>query len=376
VTGCAFLVVAFISPLLSGIADFIGNKKRFMQFFVYLGSFSCVGLYWFQLESIYLGLFFYFLAMIGLWASLVFYNSYLPDVAYPEQQDRASARGYSMGYIGSVLLLLFNLSMVMKPELYGIEGTAGEAAMLAMRYSFVSVGVWWFLFSQLSLYFLPKGNKNNEKITRHILWNGFRELRTVYKQMEGNFPLKRYLTAFFVYSLAVQTVMLVAAYFGEEEIAWGSDSDKTMGLIVSILLIQIVAIFGSILAARASVRFGNIPTLIVINVVWAIICAYAFTIETPIQFYYVAGFVGLVMGAIQSSSRAAYSKFLPETDDTTSYFSFYDVAEKVGIIIGMFLFGAIDQITGSMRYSIVFFGVFFVFGAIMLLRVNRKAAIL
>jgi UMF1 family MFS transporter len=174
----------------------------------------------------------------------------------------------------------------------------------------------------------------------------------------------------------VQTVMLVAAYFGEEEIAWGSDSDKTMGLIVSILLIQIVAIFGSILAARASVRFGNIPTLIVINVVWAIICAYAFTIETPIQFYYVAGFVGLVMGAIQSSSRAAYSKFLPETDDTTSYFSFYDVAEKVGIIIGMFLFGAIDQITGSMRYSIVFFGVFFVFGAIMLLRVNRKAAIL
>ena len=376
VTGCAFLVVAFISPLLSGIADFIGNKKRFMQFFVYLGSFSCVGLYWFQLESIYLGLFFYFLAMIGLWASLVFYNSYLPDVAYPEQQDRASARGYSMGYIGSVLLLLFNLSMVMKPELYGIEGTAGEAAMLAMRYSFVSVGVWWFLFSQLSLYFLPKGNKNNEKITRHILWNGFRELRTVFKQMEGNFPLKRYLTAFFVYSLAVQTVMLVAAYFGEEEIAWGSDSDKTMGLIVSILLIQIVAIFGSILAARASVRFGNIPTLIVINVVWAIICAYAFTIETPIQFYYVAGFVGLVMGAIQSSSRAAYSKFLPETDDTTSYFSFYDVAEKVGIIIGMFLFGAIDQITGSMRYSIVFFGVFFVFGAIMLLRVNRKAAIL
>ena len=376
VTGCAFLVVAFISPLLSGIADFIGNKKRFMQFFVYLGSFSCVGLYWFQLESIYLGLFFYFLAMIGLWASLVFYNSYLPDVAYPEQQDRASARGYSMGYIGSVLLLLFNLSMVMKPELYGIEGTAGEAAMLAMRYSFVSVGVWWFLFSQVSLYFLPKGNKNDEKITRHILWNGFRELRTVYKQMEGNFPLKRYLTAFFVYSLAVQTVMLVAAYFGEEEIAWGSDSDKTMGLIVSILLIQIVAIFGSILAARASVRFGNIPTLIVINVVWAIICAYAFTIETPIQFYYVAGFVGLVMGAIQSSSRAAYSKFLPETDDTTSYFSFYDVAEKVGIIIGMFLFGAIDQITGSMRYSIVFFGVFFVFGAIMLLRVNRKAAIL
>jgi len=376
VTGVAFFVVAFISPLLSGIADFVGNKKRFMQFFVYMGSLSCIGLYWFELDNLYLGLLFYFLAMIGLWASLVFYNSYLPDVAYPEQQDRASARGFSMGYIGSVLLLLFNLAMVMNPDLFGITGTTTEAAMKAMRYSFVSVGIWWFVFSHVSFYFLPKGNKNSEKVTRDIFWNGFRELKMVYAQMAGNYPLKRYLTAFFFFSLAVQTVMLVAAYFGEEEIAWGSDSEKTMGLIVSILLIQIVAIFGSILSARASIRFGNIPTLVVINIIWVIICAYAFTIETPMQFYYIAGFVGLVMGGIQTSSRAAYSKFLPETDDTTSYFSFYDVAEKVGIIIGMFLFGAIDQITGSMRFSIVFFGIFFVFGAILLMRVNRKAAIL
>lgn len=376
VTGAAFLVVAFISPLLSGIADFVGNKKNFMQFFVYLGSFSCVGLYWFELNNLYLGLMFYFLAMIGLWASLVFYNSYLPDVAFPEQQDRASARGFSMGYVGSVLLLLFNLSMVMMPEAYGIKGTAGEAAMQAMRYSFVSVGIWWLGFSQVSFYFLPKGNRNNEKVTRDIFWNGFRELRNVYRQMAGNFPLKRYLSAFFIFSLAVQTVMLVAAYFGEEEIAWGSDSEKTMGLIISIILIQVIAIFGAILAARTSQRFGNIPTLIAINVIWVIICTYAYFIETPNQFYAVAGFVGLVMGGIQATARAAYSKYLPETEDTTSYFSFYDVAEKIGIIIGMFLFGAIDQITGSMRYSIIFFTLFFVLGAIMLIRVNKKPAIL
>jgi len=323
-----------------------------------------------------LGLLFYFLAMIGIWASLVFYNSYLPDIAYPEQQDRTSARGFSMGYIGSILLLLFNLSMVMMPEAYGIEGTSGEAAMQAMRYSFVSVGIWWLGFSQVSFYFLPKGNKKDEKVTRDIFWNGFRELRTVYHQMSGNFPLKRYLTAFFIFSLAVQTVMLVAAYFGEEEIAWGSDSEKTMGLIVSILLIQVIAIFGAILAARSSQRFGNIPTLIAINVIWVIICIYAYFIETPDQFYAVAGFVGLVMGGIQATARAAYSKYLPETEDTTSYFSFYDVAEKIGIIIGMFLFGAIDQITGSMRYSIIFFALFFVLGAIMLTRVNKKPAIL
>ena len=372
VTGCAFLVVAFISPLLSGIADFVGNKKTFMKFFVVMGSLSCIGLYWFELQTIYLGLFFYFLAMIGLWASLVFYNSYLPDVAYPEQQDRASARGFSMGYIGSVLLLLFNLSMVMMPYLYGIEGTPGEAAMKAMRYSFVSVGVWWFCFSQISFYYLPKGNKNDEKITRDIFWNGFRELRSVYYQMAGNYPLKRYLSAFFVFSLAVQTVMLVAAYFGEEEIAWGSDSEKTTGLIVSILLIQIIAIFGAILSARASQRFGNVSTLVAINLIWVAICVVAYFIRTPMQFYFVAGFVGMVMGGLQTAARAAYSKFLPETEDTTSYFSFYDVAEKIGIIIGMFLFGAIDQITGSMRNSIVFFTLFFVMGALLLLRVNRK----
>ena len=375
VTGCAFLVVAFISPLLSGIADFVGNKKTFMKFFVVMGSLSCIGLYWFELQTIYLGLFFYFLAMIGLWASLVFYNSYLPDVAYPEQQDHASARGFSMGYIGSVLLLLFNLSMVMMPDLYGIEGTPGEAAMKAMRYSFVSVGVWWFCFSQVSFYYLPKGNKNDEKITRDIFWNGFRELRSVYHQMAGNYPLKRYLTAFFVFSLAVQTVMLVAAYFGEEEIAWGSDSEKTTGLIVSILLIQIIAIFGAILSARASQRFGNVTTLVAINLIWVAICVVAYFIRTPLQFYFVAGFVGMVMGGLQTAARAAYSKFLPETEDTTSYFSFYDVAEKIGIIIGMFLFGAIDQITGSMRNSIVFFTLFFVMGAFLLLRVNRKPAL-
>ena len=372
VTALSFVVVTFITPLLSGIADYIGNKKLFMQFFVYLGSLSCVGLYWFDLDTIYLGLFFYFLAMIGLWSSLVFYNSYLPDIAHENQQDKASAKGYAMGYVGSVLLLLFNLSMVMMPDSYGISGTESEAAMTAMKYSFVSVGIWWILFSQYSFYYLPKGNQNKQKVTKDVVLKGFRELRTVYHQMSGNYKIKRYLIAFFVYSLALQTVMLVAAYFGEEEIAWATDSEKTIGLIVSILLIQLVAIFGALLAARSAIRFGNVPTLIVINLIWGSICVYAYFIRTPLEFYYVAGFVGLVMGGLQATSRATYSKFIPKTDDTTSYFSFYAVTEKVGIVIGMLLFGAIDQITGSMRNSILVFVLFFVVGAILLTRVNKK----
>lgn len=371
VTATAFVVVALISPILSGIADYIGNKKKFMKFFVFMGSLSCVGLFWFDLSTIYLGFLFYFLAMIGLWSSLVFYNSYLPDIAFEDQQDRASAKGYSLGYIGSVLLLIFNLSMIMKPQWYGIEGTESESAMLAMKYSFVSVGVWWAFFSLFSFYYLPRGNKG-QKITQDILWNGYKELRLVWHQLTKNLRLKRYLRAFFVYSTSLQTVMLVAAYFGEEEINWGSDSDKTIGLIVSILLIQLVAIVGAIITARCSEKFGNLKTLFVINLIWAAICVYAFFIHTPDQFYMVAGFVGLVMGGLQSLSRSTYSKFIPETDDTTSYFSFYGVTEKIAIVIGMLLFGVLDQITGSMRSSILFFFVFFVLGALMLLRVPKK----
>lgn len=371
VTAAAFLVVAFMSPLLSGIADYVGNKKTFMKFFCYLGSAACIGLYWFSLDAIYFSLLCYFFALIGFWGSLVFYNSYLPDIAYVEQQDKVSARGYSLGYIGSVFLLLFNLWMVMKPEFFGL-GEGGSAAMAAMKISFVTVGVWWALFSQYTFYHLPVGPKSNNKVTRNVLFNGFKELQLVQKSLLENVQLKRYLSAFFIYSMAVQTVMLVATYFGEQEIAWADSSEKTMGLIISILIIQLLAVFGAELTSRASARFGNIPILIVINSVWLGICIVAYTITEPLHFYITAACVGLVMGGIQSLSRSTYSKFLPKTKDTTSYFSFYDVTEKIGIVIGMLLYGFIDQITGSMRNSVLFLVVFFFIGIVLLIRVPRK----
>jgi UMF1 family MFS transporter len=367
----AFLFVAILSPLLSGIADYVGNKKNFMKFFCYLGALSCIGLYFFDLDYIHTSLLFYFFGLVGFWGSLVFYNSYLPDVAHKEQQDGISAKGYSLGYIGSVILLVFNLCMVLYPQYFGLR-EGGDGSMQAMKISFLTVGIWWIAFSQYSFYHLPKGNKNSEKISKHVLFNGFKELRTVYHSLTENLRLKRYLLAFFVYSMAVQTVMLVATYFGEQEIAWGGDDAKTLGLIGSILIIQIVAVLGAFLTSRSSRRFGNINTLIVINGIWVVICVVAFFITEPIQFYATAGFVGLVMGGIQSLSRSTYSKFLPETKDTTSYFSFYDVAEKIGIVIGMLLYGFIDQITGSMRNSILFLVIFFIAGVALLLRVPKK----
>lgn len=364
VTAFTFLVVSVMSPLLSGIADYVGNKKSFMKFFCYVGGLGCIGLYWFSLDHIYMSLLFYFMGLIGYWGSLVFYNSYLPDIAFPEQQDRISARGFSLGYVGSVILLIINLAMVMSQE-------TGEAKMEMMRWSFVMVGVWWILFSQYTFYILPKGVLNGEKVTRNVILNGFRELRQVWHQLKQNLRLKRYLAAFFVFSMAVQTIMLVAVYFGEEEISWADNSEKTMGLIVSILVIQLVAILGAVLTSRASEKFGNIKTLISVNIIWMAMCFAAYFVVTPIQFYITAGVVGLVMGGIQALARSTYSKFLPETDDSTSFFSFYDVAEKIGIVIGMVIFASIDQITGSMRNAIVFLFVFFLGGIILLFRVPK-----
>jgi UMF1 family MFS transporter len=374
VTAAAFLMVAIFSPLLSGIADYVGNKKSFMKFFCYLGALSCIGLNWFSLENIYVGLFFYFFGLIGFWGSLVFYNSYLPDIAFTEQQDAVSAKGYSLGYIGSVLLLIVNLAMVLMPDTFGIIGsTKGEAAMKAMRYSFVMVGIWWILFSQYTYYFLPKGNKNtNRKVTKSVVFNGFKELKKVWGLLEANIPLKRYLLSFFVYSMAVQTVMLIATYFGSQEIAWESKSQSQTGLIICILLIQIVAVVGAILTSKASEKYGNIPTLITINCFWMVLCSAAYFIVTPNQFYIMAGLVGLVMGGIQALSRSTYSKLLPETEDTASFFSFYDVTEKIGIVIGMCVYGIIDQITGSPRLAIVFLAVFFAIGIFLLNRVPKK----
>ncbi|MGI9546815.1 MAG: MFS transporter [Flavobacteriaceae bacterium] len=372
VTSAAFLFIALITPLISGIADYLGNKKIFMKFFCYLGALSCMGLYWFSLEQIYIGLVFYFFGLVGFWVSFAINNSYLPDIAFAEQQDRISAKGYSMGYIGSVLLLLFNLAMVMYPDLFGFEGTETEPAEFkAMKLSFVSVGIWWMLFSQYTFFHLPKGNKRQGE-RHHVVLNGFRELRSVWRQMGNETRLKRYLVAFFVYSMAVQTVMLIATYFGEEEIQWGSDSQRTTGLIVSILVIQIVAIIGATLTARASEAFGNIRTLIVINILWIGICVYAYYLISPMEFYIAAACVGLVMGGIQALSRSTYSKFIPPTIDTTSFFSFYDVSEKIGIVIGTFLYGFVAQATGSMRNAAIFLGIFFLFGAVLLTRVNKN----
>lgn len=363
ITAIGFVIIALLSPLLSGIADYLGNKKFFMKFFCYLGALSCMLLYFFSLDHLYLSLACYVLALIGYWGSLVFYNSYLPDIAYKEQQDHISAKGYSLGYVGSVILLVINLAMVML--------VPDDLKMQMMRYSFLMVGIWWLGFSQYTYYYLPN-QSTGKRIHKDLFFKGFAELKKVGLQIQKMHGLKQYLGAFFVYSMAVQTIMIIAAYFGEKEVDWGSPSARTTGLIGSILLIQLIAVLGAYLTSKASAFFGNLKVLFILNLAWICICIDAYFIATPMDFYIAACCVGLIMGGIQSLSRSTYSKLIPQdVADTTSFFSFYDVAEKIGIVIGMFTYGFIADVTGKMQNAILFLILFFALGAFLLYRLIK-----
>lgn len=366
VLSASFLVVSFLSPFLSGIADYRGNKKRFLQFFCYLGATACISLFFFGdlLRSglLELGLLSLFFASIGFWNSLVFYNAYLPEIAEPKDHDRISARGFSMGYFGSMLLMIICLAIIM--------GLGGEYT----KYCFILVGIWWIGFSQITYRILPNAVSAHSGEKGYI-WKGFRELKKVFYEFRHTFRLKRYLVAFFFFNTGVQTVMLMATFFAKKEIEWPVDPEtgksNDSGLIIAILLIQLLGAAGAFLMSRLSGRIGNIKTLGVSIVIWIGVCAAAFVIRTPFQFYMLACTVGLVMGGVQAMARSTYSKFLPETDDHASYFSFYDATEKIGIVCGTLFFGMMEVIFDDMRYSVLSVAFFFIVGLLMLFRVPK-----
>jgi MFS transporter, UMF1 family len=366
-----FLLVAFSSPILSSIADYRRNKKIYLRIFSIIGATSCCALFFFTPDRIELGVLFFALAAIGYWGSLVFYNSYLPDIAAPEDQDRVSAKGYALGYIGSVLLQIICFVLIVKPEWFGLDGFEKT---FPVRLSFLLTGLWWIGFAQLALRVLPLPSKKERQEKKNVFLNGFKELSVVFKQLRQIPVLRWFLLSFFLYSMGVQTVMLVAAGFSKKEIF--SKPEDEPKLLFTLILIQLVAILGAIVMSRLSKRIGNIQVLIISIIFWVAICIWAYYVQTQTEFYILASCVGLVMGGIQSMSRSTYSKFLPETKDTTSFFSFYDVTEKVALVIGLFSFGFLEDVTGSIRNSILVLIVFFVLGLFALLFTTRalKAA--
>ena len=364
VISLSFLLVAIISPLLSGIADISGKKKLFMQIFCYLGAFACSCMLFFQEGTVWVGLLCLFLSSIGFSGSLVFYNAFLPEIADPADQDRISAKGYIMGYIGSTILLIIVLTLIMFPEWYGLPDGG-----LPIRIGFLLTGIWWMAFAQYTFKYLPDNVYNKSKLSGSIMVKGYRELVMVWKELKTNKQIKKYLLSFFIFNMAVQTVMYVAALFGKSELKLSSNN-----LIISILIIQFIGIFGSYLFAEISKIRGNIFSLAVSIIIWIGICIGAYFIQekTPWQFYLLGSFVGLVMGGIQSMSRSTYSKILPDTVDHASYFSFFDVTHKIGVVSGMFIYGIIEDITGNVRYSVTALLIFFLIGLYLLLRVPSK----
>ncbi len=359
----AFCIVAIMSPLLSSIADYRGNKKSFLRFFMTMGSISCSLLFFYNADNLWLGITAMIIACVGYWASLVFYNSYLPEIASFEDRDKVSARGFAYGYIGSVILQVICFVFVMGNETFGI--TKGFASQL----SFLLVGIWWFSFASLSLKRLPKSSPiGSDK--KHTLAHGYTELNKVWKQLVHLPVLKRYLFSFFFYNMGVQTVMLAATLYGKSELGI-----PTENLIIAILIIQLIAIPGAYFLSKLSGKIGNFPALMTCVIVWIGICiaGYLLPAKDPMAFYILATVVGFVMGGIQSLSRSTYAKLMPETKDTTSFFSFYDVTEKIAIVIGMFTFGFIIELTGSQRNSVLALMVFFILGFLLLLWTNTTA---
>ena len=362
ILGIAFVIVAILSPVLSSVADYRGNKKQFLRFFCTMGSISCASLYFFDKNHIYGGLISVIIACIGFWSSLVFYNSYLPEIAAPEDRDRISAKGFMMGYIGSVLLQLICFVFVLKPELFGI--TIGKASQI----SFLLVGIWWIGFGWLAIGRLPAGKGVKGAHTKNLFTQGYKELHKVWLELKTQPTLKRFLTAFFFYNMGVQTVMLAATLYGKSEL-----NIPTTNLILAILIIQVVAIPGAHLMAKLASKWGNFNTLMTAVVIWigGCIMGYYLPRNSVMPFYTLAVVVGFVMGGIQSVSRSTYSKLMPVTHDTTSYFSFYDVTEKIAIVIGMFSFGYINELTGSQRNSVLALTLFFIVGFILLFRTSK-----
>jgi len=346
----AYLIIAAVSPILSGIADYGGRKKVFLRFFTTMGALACFSLLFFTgMPTLWVGVVGFILATIGFAGGIVFYNSFLPIIATEDRYDDVSAKGFSYGFIGSVILLVANLIVIMNYGWFGFSD-----GLRAVPTAFVMVGLWWIGFAQIPLRRLPEDRP--AKPVENLLGKGYKELRKAWRNLRANPNAMRFLIAFFCYNAGVQAVLFLAATFAEKELHFSST-----GLIFLVLILQIVAIGGAWASAKLSGKKGNKFSIVTMLIIWTVICIVGYFVQTGLDFYLLAAGVGVVMGGIQSLSRSTYAKLLPEnTADTASYFSFYDVMDKVSTVVGTFTFGFVEQITGGMRNSVMALAVFFV----------------
>lgn len=357
ILAASYLFIVLLLPILTSIADYRGAKKLYLQAFTWLGALACAGLSFMKKDGpIEFGMICFGLATIGYCGGFVFYNSYLPQIATLDKQNDVSAKGFIYGFAGSIVVQLVCLVGVMFHNTFGITEDMGA------RISFIIVFLWWMGFAIIPFKILPKGEPNAGSHNFNVLTGGFKELAKVFGKIK-NMPLvKRFLPAFFFYSVGVQTIMLVAAEFAAKELHMKDDD-----LITIILIIQVVAIIGAWLTSIASNKYGNTKALIVLVAFWTVTCLSVYYISNQNQFYVAAFAVGIVMGGVQSLSRSTYAKLLPPNiPDTASYFSFYDATEKLSIVVGLAVFAWVEDLTHEMRDSALALDVFFVIGLILM----------
>ena len=361
VVAAAFLTISLITPYLSALSEISGKKKSFMRAFIYCGSMACAGMFFFTESIMWWGLLSPYLASLCFSGSLVFYNSYLPEIAKIEDQDSLSARGFALGYLGSSLVLIASLVFIQNPDWLGISDVA-----LVTRLSFVFVGIWWLCWGEFALYRLPQGVSILIEKNKGYVRESYLRLFLVFKEFNKINGLNRFLLGFFFASAGVQTVILIASLFGTKVLGLDSSS-----LILTILLIQFVAILGSWLFAKLSETYGNIRSLILASALWVVICVLAFFVNSELQFYLLGASVGLVMGGLQSLGRSTFSKMLPLEDEHVTYFSFFDIAEKLATVIGMVAVGWVETVTGDLRLSPLVLSVFFLIAMFLWFGVNK-----
>ena len=362
ILGISFGTVALLSPILSSISDYKGNQKSFMRFFCLLGSIGCMILFFFdRAQKVELALLGLYMATVGYSGSIVFYNSYLPAIASSGHQDKVSAKGFAFGYIGATTLLIFNLLLIMNPEIFGVEDDT-----FFPRLSFLLTGIWWLGFAQIPFLRLPKGLKKPVHETKGgDLLHGYKELGKIWTTLKNAPSLKIYLFSFFFFIMGVQTVMFMASSFGEKEVGM-----TITALIITVLLLEYLGIGGAFLFARISKAIGNIKTLMVLVSIWILICLGSYFIQTSTHFFIAAFFIGMVMGGIQSMARSTFGKMIPKTGNNAGFFSFYDVCEKTAMMCGLILWGFLDNLTGNMRNSIFALALWFTIGLILLWKLN------
>jgi MFS transporter, UMF1 family len=355
----------FLLPIVGGIADRIKSRNGLLAVFAYIGSISTICLYFVKDGRFALGAFLLIVANISFGAALVVANSYIQDLASPDKRDAVSSRGWAAGYAGGGLLLLLNLILYAGYESFGV--TQAEA----VRISLMSAGIWWALFTIITVRGLRTLNRPVGAVGSEALTVGFKELKTTIKDVRKYPETLKFLIAYLFYNDGIQTVIAISGTYAILELKL-----TEISLVIAILIVQVTALIGALLLAKLSDKIGAKKVILLTLLIWTLMVVITYALPAGQQNPYlaIAAGIGFVLGGSQALSRSLYSQVIPRSREA-QYFSFYEISERGTSWLGTLAFGIAFGLTGSYRQSVLLIIAFFVIGGLLLLRVNIRQAI-